>query len=289
MTCRVGLMGWPVEHSLSPAMHNAAFAALGMDWEYVLLPVPPGEVEATVRALAARGFRGANVTVPHKEAVIPYLSRITEAAHAIGAVNTIIVEEDGSLTGENTDWTGFLAALEEAGFRPGGQRALLLGAGGAARAVAYALARAGARVIILNRTPERAEALVRDLAPGVPAGSLQIGPLEPDTLAWEARQASLLVNATSVGMWPRTEESPWPDGLPMPSHLVVFDLVYNPLETKLLRQAREAGARTVDGLGMLVHQGARAFTCWVGRPAPVEVMRAACYDALRKGGRCSDS
>lgn len=289
MPRRIGLIGWPVGHSLSPAMQNAAFAALGMDWEYILLPVPPGEVGAAVRRLAARGFRGANVTVPHKEAVMPYLSHVTEAARAIGAVNTIVVEEDGTLLGENTDWTGFLAALREAGFEPEGRRALILGAGGAARAVAYALARSGAHAVVLNRTLERAEALVRDLGPATPRGLLEAGPLEPTALIREARRADLLVNATSVGMWPRADESPWPDGLPIPAHLVVMDLVYRPLETKLLRQAREAGARTVDGLGMLVHQGARAFECWTGRPAPVEVMRAACYRALEEGERCSDS
>mgnify|MGYP001026362246 CR=1 FL=1 len=296
MPHRVSLIGWPVEHSLSPAMQNAAFAALGLDWEYVLLPVPPGEVASAVQTLAARGFRGANVTVPYKETVIPHLSRLTEAARAIGAVNTIVVEEDGSLTGENTDWTGFLAALRESGFEPQGRGVLLLGAGGAARAVAYALARAGARVVLLNRTPERAKMLVRDLSPAVPAGSLGAGPLEPQTLDREASRADLLVNATSVGMWPRVEESPWPGGLPVPAHLVVFDLVYNPLETALLRQAREAGARTVNGLGMLVHQGALAFERWTGRPAPLEVMRAVCYNSLMKEIRhsiredqCSDS
>ncbi|MCS7179678.1 MAG: shikimate dehydrogenase, partial [Anaerolineae bacterium] len=186
MPSRVGLIGWPVEHSFSPKMHNAAFATLGMDWEYVLLPVPPGKVGIAVRGLAARGFRGANVTVPHKEAVMSYLSHVTQAARAIGAVNTIVVEEDGTLLGENTDWTGFLAALQETGFEPESRRALILGAGGAARAVAYALARSGARVVVLNRTLERAEALVRDLGPAIPRGLLEAGPLEPGTLVREA-------------------------------------------------------------------------------------------------------
>lgn len=289
MPYRVGLIGWPVDHSLSPRMQNAAFAALDLDWEYVLLPVPPGEVEKAVRELAARGFRGVNVTVPHKEAVMPCLSCVTAAARAIGAVNTVVVEKDGRLLGENTDWTGFLTALRESGFDPEGRRALLLGAGGAARAVAYALACSGAPVVVLNRTLERAEALVSDLSAVVPNSALQAGPLEPAVLVREAARADLLVNATSVGMWPHCGESPWPDDLPMPAHLVVLDLVYRPLETKLLRQAREAGAQGVDGVGMLVHQGARAFEYWTGRPAPVEVMRATCYQALKKGGLCSDS
>lgn len=288
MPYRVGLIGWPVEHSFSPKMQNAAFATLGMDWEYVLLPVPPGKAGIAVRGLAARGFRGANVTVPHKETVMPHLSHVTQAARAIGAVNTIVVEEDGNLLGENTDWTGFLAALREAGFEPEGRRALILGAGGAARAVVYALARSGAHAVVLNRTLERAERLVRDLGLATSEGSLEAGPLEPGTLVREARRADLLVNATLVGMWPCADESPWPDGLPIPAHLMVMDLVYRPLETKLLRQAREAGARAVDGLGMLVHQGARAFECWTGKPAPVEVMRAACYKTLEED-ICSDS
>lgn len=279
----LGIIGWPVEHSLSPTMHNAAFAALGLNWVYLPLSVPPGRVEAALRGLLALGFRGANVTVPHKEAVMPHLGCITEVAQAIGAVNTLVVGEDGRLTGDNTDGAGFLAALREAGFEPQGCRALVLGAGGAARAVVYALATAGAQVTVLNRTSSRAEALIQHLAPAVPPSSLSSQLLHREILAEEATHADLLVNATPVGMWPHGEGSPWPDDLPLPSHLTVFDLVYNPLETQLLRQARRVGARTIGGLGMLVHQGALAFELWTGRLPPLEVMRAACERVLTTG------
>ncbi|MDH7486703.1 MAG: shikimate dehydrogenase [Anaerolineae bacterium] len=278
----LGIIGWPVEHSLSPTMHNAAFAALGLNWVYLPLPVPPGQVEAALRGLLTLGFRGANVTVPHKEAVMPHLDSITEVAQAIGAVNTLVVGE-GRLVGDNTDGAGFLAALQEAGFEPRGRRALVLGAGGAARAVAYALATAGAQVTVLNRTLSRTEALIQHLAPAVPPNSLSPRLLDRDALVEEAVRADLLVNATSVGMWPDAEHSPWPDELPLPSHLTVFDLVYNPPETRLLRQARRAGAQAIGGLGMLVHQGALAFRLWTGHSPPLEAMWTACERALTAG------
>ena len=151
----VGLIGWPVEHSVSPAMHNAAFDALGLRWRYTLLPTPPGKVKAALAELRAQGYRGANVTVPHKRAVMPHLDEITGAARAIGAVNTIVARA-GRLIGHNTDGDGFLTALREAGFEPAGRPALVLGAGGAARAVVHALAQPGGTVAIINRTAQRA-------------------------------------------------------------------------------------------------------------------------------------
>ena len=279
----VGLIGWPVEHSLSPAMHNAAFASLGLNWVYVPLPVPPGTVEAAVKGLAALGFQGANVTVPHKQAVMPYLDELTEAAKIIGAVNTIVVGgaevySRTSLRGDNTDAEGFIRALREGGFEPQGSSIAVLGAGGAARAVVYALLASGAtEVRVLNRTCERAVALVEDFGRLFPQAELVPLPLNPQALAEAADASSLLVNATSVGMWPHIEDSPWPEDLPLPSHLTVFDLVYNPERTKLLRQAEAAGARTIGGLGMLLHQGARAFELWTGQKPPLEVMRKALF------------
>jgi len=279
----LGIVGWPVEHTLSPAMHNSAFAALGLNSVYLALPVPPEKLEAALLGLAALGFRGANVTVPHKESVMQYLEETTPAAQAMGAVNTILVAEDGRMIGDNTDSAGFLAALHAARFDPRGRRVLVLGAGGAARAVVYALARSGARVTVLNRTLASAAALVLYLAPAVPAGSLSARPLTNDFLAEEATQADLLVNATTVGMWPHDDSSLWPESLPLPSSLVVCDLVYRPRQTELLRQARQAGAMTIEGMEMLAHQGALAFEMWTGRPAPLEVMRAACQRALGVG------
>ncbi len=277
----VGLIGWPVEHSLSPAMHNAAFASLGLSWRYTLLPTPPGEVAAVLRRLR-REFRGANVTVPHKQAVMPHLDAIDETAQAIGAVNTIVVRE-GRLIGYNTDGDGFLAALREAGWEAKGRRALILGAGGAARAVVYALARSGCAVAIHNRTPDRAARLAAAMRSlGLAVRSL------PALTDAALDDFDLLVNATPLGMWPHTDASPWPESLPLPAHWTVFDLVYNPAETRLLARARAAGARPVGGLGMLVHQGALAFALWTGRPAPAEVMRRAAERGIADHAPISD-
>jgi shikimate dehydrogenase len=289
----VGLIGWPVEHSMSPAMHNAAFEALGLNWRYVPLPVVPGHVEAAVRGLSALGLRGANVTVPHKQAVIPALDLIAPDAQALGAVNTIVVERDADggamLRGHNTDAAGFIGALRGGGCQPEGTRAVVVGAGGAARAVVFALTEADAEeILVLSRNLERAQALVADLGGSPPSGApypsrstLQALTLTSDALIASAHAAHLLVNATPVGMWPHTERSIWPESAPIPSRLTVFDLVYNPLETKLLQQARRSGARGVQGLGMLVRQGALSFRMWTGVEPPVQVMRAACERCLR--------
>lgn len=287
----VGLLGWPVEHSLSPVMHNAAFDALGLPWRYVPLPVPPGQVEAAVRGLAALGFCGANVTVPHKRAVMPFLNSITPAAQALGAVNTLVIgrDEKGSTTisGHNTDSKGFVGALRRGGFEPeDGGNAIVVGAGGAARAVVFGLLWSGAgQILILNRTLERAEALVSDLSPQARSSSqLRALALTPETLVESARGADLVVNSTTVGMWPHIDDSIWPGEVAIPPHLTVFDLVYNPLETRLLRQARRPGARAIDGLGMLVRQGALAFDLWTNQGLDVTeiaaLMRRAAEAAL---------
>jgi shikimate dehydrogenase len=277
----VGLIGWPVEHSLSPAMHNAAFAAFGLDWAYVPLPVHPRRVGEAVLGLRALSFAGANVTVPHKQAVIAHLDEVSPDAQTIGAVNTVVVTEDGKLTGHNTDAAGFLRALNEAGFDPASQRCIVLGAGGSARAVVYALATAGARVVVLNRTVARAQTLVRSLLPHLPAGALLASaPLTANDLSAHLDQARLLVNCTSAGMAPHVLRSPLPGGVILPWDMLVYDLVYNPVETLLLKQARSAGARPVGGLGMLVHQGAESFRLWTGREPPIDVMRQACLEEL---------
>ena len=276
---RVGLIGWPVEHSLSPAMHNAAFRALGLGWRYDLLPVPPGHLEAAMADLSAGEFRGANITVPHKSTVMTYLDGIDDAAQSIGAVNTVSVQGRRWI-GHNTDAAGFLHALREGGLEPAGRQALLLGAGGAARAVAYALAGASCEVVIHNRTARRAADLVaglRRLGLDAPV-TCSPGKLALDEL--DLARFDLLVNATAVGMWPNREDTAWPEELPMPPHWTVFDLVYNPLETRLLRQARRAGAKTIDGLGMLVWQGALAFELWTGQKPPPDLMRAAALQTL---------
>jgi shikimate dehydrogenase len=278
-TSLVGLIGWPVEHSISPAMHNAAFRGLGLPWRYVLLPTPPGRTKTALRRLRRHEYRGANVTVPHKEAVLSYLDGVDEAAKAIGAVNTIVVRE-GRLLGFNTDGPGFLTALGEGGFEAAGHRALVLGAGGAARAVVHALASIKCSVSLFNRTVQRAARLAHDMQaahPGTPVTWVPRGVALGDL---PLADFDLLVNATPLGMWPQQEASPWPDTLAMPSHWTVFDLVYNPSQTRLLAQARAAGANAIGGLGMLIYQGALAFELWTGCPPPLEVMRAAAEQAL---------
>ena len=277
MTILVGLIGWPLGHSVSPAMHNAAFQGLGLDGRYEALPVPPEEVGDLVRGLHVRGFRGVNVTIPHKQTVMPLMDELSEAAQRIGAVNTIVVEPDGRLRGDNTDWLGFLHPLDERGFDLAGKSVLLLGAGGAARAVVYALVQRNiARLAIWNRNPDRAEALATHAATldsslviSAPFTSLPIRP-SPD----------LIVNTTPVGMWPHVDQSPWPVDLSFPPGALVYDLVYRPDRTPFLRQAEVAGCPVQGGLEMLIVQGAVAFELWTGQKPPLDMMRAAARAAL---------
>ncbi|HEY62991.1 MAG TPA: shikimate dehydrogenase [Caldilineae bacterium] len=278
----VGVMGWPIEHSLSPPMHNAAFAALGLNWCYVPLPVPPDQVQAALVGLRALGFVGANVTVPHKQAIIPHLTTLTDAARAIGAVNTIWIDEERALHGDNTDAYGFLAALREIAFDPKGIRAAILGAGGSARAVAYALGSAGAeRVGVWNRTPSRAEAIARDMSALFPQTTYEAHQL-PGDLHLIREPMHLIVNCTPVGMWPHTDACPWPEDLSFPRQCLVMDLIYRPEETRLLARAREAGCMTLNGISMLVHQGAAAFRRWTSVEPPIEVMTGALLAALQQ-------
>ncbi|HEY79499.1 MAG TPA: shikimate dehydrogenase [Anaerolineae bacterium] len=272
-----GLIGWPVAHSKSPAMHNAAFRAAGVDGFYALLPVPPQRVGEAVAGLRALGFRGANVTVPHKRAVIPFLDELSPEARAIGAVNTILVEKDGRLVGTNTDAWGFARDLEAQGLDLKAlphRGALVLGAGGSARAVVYALAIRLIPTQILARRPEQAQALIASLAPHLPRGDL-LHAHPWSRLPELAPAVGLIVNCTPVGMTPREDASPWPDHLPFHSEQALYDLVYNPPRTRLMAQAQAGGARAWNGLGMLVYQGARAWELWTGQPAPVDVMTAA--------------
>ena len=277
----LGLIGWPVEHSFSPAMHNAAAAALGLDVVYVTLPVPPGHVKAAVRGLPALGFLGANVTVPHKQAVIPFLDEARPAARAIGAVNTIKVAAGNgapSLVGHNTDAAGFMADLAQHAVEVAGRRCLVLGAGGAARAVVYGLAQAGGRVHVLARRPQQARRLVADLRPHLPAAELAARPwgaIGAVAAEADAEAPALIVNATPVGMAPRTDATPWPDDVPFPAGAFVYDLIYNPRATRLVQEARAAGRRASGGLGMLLQQGALAFEIWLGVRPDVTVMAEA--------------
>ena len=272
MTQRLGIIGYPIGHSISPVFQQAGLDHLGIDATYEKWEVAPDGVGEFVAGLRAPGFLGINITVPHKQAVIPFLDEVDEWATAAGAVNTI-VNRNGRLTGHNTDGPGFLRALSEGtGYSPDGTRALILGAGGAARGILLALARGGAEsLVIANRTLERAETLAQLASDnGVKSEAI---PLSPDALTQAAASADLIVNCTSVGMSHGTDEHCSPlSSAQIPASAIVNDLVYNPMQTPLLREADTAGATTLGGLHMLVYQGVLSFQMWTGRDAPVEVM-----------------
>jgi shikimate dehydrogenase len=268
-----GLIGDPVAHSRSPALHNAAFARLGIPARYELWPTPAADLPARIESLRAPHILGANVTLPHKIAVLDLLDRRDPQVDLIGAANTIVREADGSLTGANTDAPAFLASLrEDAGFEPAGRLAVILGASGAARAAAVALIGArAAGLVVVNRTVERAEELLGELLDGAEYDPqlAALAPGDPVLRGWLA-DAALVVNATSLG-W-HADETPLA-AEHIPPGALVFDMVYRP--TRLLREAAGRGARTLDGAGMLVRQAALAFERWTGRPAPLDTMRAA--------------
>lgn len=272
MSSSFALIGDPVAGSPSPAMHRAAFREAGLDHRYEAVRIPDGELESAWPELRT-SFLGLNVTIPHKEPIIPLLDALAADAAAVGSVNTVVLR-DGRALGHSTDGEGFLRALRRAGHeRP--RRAVVLGAGGAARAVAGALMATGTGVSVANRTLARAQDLAGDL------GAAAI-PLTPEALAGALDEADLLVNATSLGSGdPRA--TPLPDEVPLHPRLVVFDLVYRPSRTRLLRRAATEGCRTVEGIEMLIEQGARSFEIWTGRKAPVPAMRRAAARALGEG------
>lgn len=271
-----GVFGDPVKHSKSPIMHNRAFRELGLNAAYVAFHVGPGQLKAAVEGIRALGFRGVNVTIPHKVEVMDYLDEIDEHAQVIGAVNTI-VNDNGRLKGYNTDGIGYVRSLkEEAGFSVNGKRVLMLGAGGAARGVAYALAREGASAMwIANRTLDKAEQLAATIG-----GLTDSSGIGYEQISEIRDQVDLIVHNTSVGMHPNVDEviidTSW-----FHEGLTVSDLVYNPLETKLLREAKARGAKAHDGLGMFIYQGVYAFEYWTGVSAPVAAMRETVERALR--------
>ncbi|MBN2334756.1 shikimate dehydrogenase [Candidatus Bathyarchaeota archaeon] len=272
------LIGYPVSHSLSPVMHNAAFKRLGLDITYSLAPVEPGRLGAYVNDLRRDDFLGASVTIPHKVEVIRHLDTVDATASAIGAVNTI-VHGDGRLEGYNTDATGAVKALREEYGELEGAEIVVLGAGGASRAVCYQLSRMDCSLTILNRTADKARRLADSIRDASYA-RIKCGGLAE--LGERIGGADILVNATPVGMSPEVNASPVPFKLLRPG-LFVYDVIYNPLNTKLLIEAQTVGARTLGGARMLVYQGAEAFQMWTGREAPVETMLEAVLSSL--GGR----
>jgi shikimate dehydrogenase len=274
-----GLIGNPVEHSMSPAMHNAAFGSMGLDYVYIPFRVEKEALAAAINAIKALNMCGLNVTIPHKVAVIPLLDELEPLAEKIGAVNTI-VNDNGRLKGYNTDAGGFLNALLERGVEPSGKKVVVIGAGGASRAISFTLAVRGAEISILNRRQEIGWAV--ELAAAISGyfnKEVKALELNNDNLLAALDSADILINATSVGMSPDVNQSPVASAL-LKAELVVFDAVYNPLKTRLLAEAENAGALTVSGIDMLVWQGALASELWTGAKAPVDIMKAYALKSL---------
>ena len=297
---RVGLIGFPVAHSASPTMQNAAFAAAGLDWQYELWHTPLEELAERVwRIRDDDSIAGANVTVPHKVNVMPFLDEISRHAEAIGAVNTIVKQAGADpaqtrLIGDNTDWIGFLNDLRwhgvdiGAGAAPDGRKTLVLGAGGSARGVVYALAHSGLAVTVVNRDAARARRLVDDLRAVFPDSRLSAQTLDVDGLSEAAQDARLIVNCTSAGMAPNEDTTPWIDGAPFPRDAVLYDLVYKPRVTRLMRQAESAGLRVIGGIGMLAEQGAAAFALWTaGLTLPLSIAEVANVMRRALGDACA--
>jgi shikimate dehydrogenase len=277
------LIGYPVGHSMSALMHNVAFEELGLDYRYELLPVKPEGLGSFVSKIIRRPeVRGASVTIPHKVDVMMHLDEVDREASRIGAVNTI-VNDDGRLKGYNTDGKGALRALKEAYGSLEGANVVILGAGGAAKAVGYHASVSASKLTILNRTLERAVSLSRYLSTLPECLALvSASRLREDNLRVALGDADILINATPVGMLPAVDESPVQGELLRPDHMV-FDVIYNPLKTRLLREAEERGAKTLSGVDMLVYQGAAAFRLWTGMEAPEKLMRKSILERLGGG------
>ena len=266
-----GVLGDPISHSLSPVMHNAAFRALGMDCGYHAFRVSPDTLEEAIKGAKALGFGGLNLTIPLKEKALEIVNP-TDMAQNIGAVNTVDFKD--GIVGHNTDGIGAKMALTDRGIEITGKNVLVLGAGGAARAIAFQLAKDGASVTIANRTVKRAQDLAHDVGA---VGDVKASGF--DALNTIIRDTDILINSTSVGMSPNTSETIVTSDMMHPD-LAVFDIVYNPLKTRLLEEAEKAGATAIDGVMMLVYQGAEAFKIWTGVSPPVDVMEKAVRDVL---------
>jgi len=274
-----GVFGDPIAHSLSPAMHNAAFSALGMDCIYHAFRVKPEKLEKAILGAAAMGFGGLNLTVPLKEVALKLdCIKPDPLAEKIGAINTVVFGETGEIKGYNTDGLGAKQALQNSAVEIEGSKIVVAGAGGAARSIAFQLAADGAEIIIVNRTEGRAIELAKDISTAALSGNVTGRGLSG--LKELLQDANILINTTTLGMHPNTEttiataEDLHPD-------LTVFDIVYNPLETRLLREAKASGAKTVSGVLMLVYQGAEAFKLWTGIEPPVELMKKTVLEALQ--------
>ncbi len=269
----LGLFGYPVKHSASPAMHNAAFEACGLDYVYVAFEVKPESLADAIRGLPALGIRGVNLTIPHKETAVKFMNELSEETKAVGAMNTILIKEN-HMKGYNTDISGFLRSLEEeAGFIPEGQKAVMVGAGGAARAVSFGLAQSRlSGLVVVNKPFKMAEDLVSELSQKFPKMKLKALPFDSSSVTEEISSSSLLINATPLGM---KGEIPITKTDCLHDNLVVYDLVYIPLRTPLQEEAKKRGAKAMGGITMLVYQGAASFELWTGVKPPIDVMKQA--------------
>ena len=277
-TTLYGIFGYPIGHSLSPLMHNTAFSHHGIEAVYLPFAVHPAHIEIAVKSIAALQMGGVNVTIPHKQAVLTWMDELSPEARLIGAVNTIHLR-DGRLHGYNTDGTGFLRALEEVDCAVAGRTVMLLGAGGAARSIAVQLCLSGiGRLLLANRTRTRAEDLAAFLKQTIPHADISVVTMGESSLAGQLLDTDIVVNATSIGMHPH-DPLLLPSTALSPQHLVC-DIIYRPLQTPLLRAAAQQGSRTVDGLGMLLHQGAKAFEIWTGYAFPLALIRARLLEAV---------
>ena len=272
------LIGDPVEHSLSPCIHNAAFQHLKLNYVYVTFKVGLEDLEAAIQGIRSLKIHGLSVTMPLKVEVIKHLEQLDESAKAVGAVNTIL-NSRGTLIGYNTDGKGALMALKANNQSPANKKIVILGAGGASRAVSFSVAREAREVVILNRTVERAENLAKELSRRY-GDKVRYGKLCKSRVKEELKDADLLINATSLGMRLHEDKTPVNRDLLRPD-LPVFDVVYNPRETRLLRESRSVGAKTIEGLNMLVYQGVAAFEIWTGKVAPIDVMMKAAREKLK--------
>jgi len=277
----LALLGFPLSHSVSPAMHNAALAAVGLDdWHYDALPIEPARLAEAVTTIRGSEYAGGNVTVPHKETIIPLLDGLTPVAEAIGAVNTL-VKREGRLIGHNTDAAGLLADLYTHDVQISHEAVLILGAGGAARAAASALAPLDCEIRLAARRRDQAQALADKLLSLNPQLKLSIYDLTILDLIRASEDVALILNTTTLGMSPNLNASPWFADVPFPLNTFVYDLIYNPADTLFTQQARAAGLRAATGLGMLIEQGALGFELWTNKTPPRALMRQAAERKLR--------
>ena len=276
-TKNLGVMGWPIAHSLSPVLQNAAIEEAGLDYVYISLPVPPEKLKEAVAGLRAMQFTGWNVTIPHKQAIMAELDAVDEDARIIGAVNTV-VNRDGHLTGYNTDCIGFMQPLAQQGFLPKGKEATILGAGGAARAVIWGLLRAKVKRITLGvRNPAKAARLAEEFAA---YGEIQVLHWEDSAFAEHLAVTDLLVNTTPLGMYPHVEGMPPVDWTKLKKDAIVYDIIYTPERTRFLSEAQAHGHAIINGEGMLAGQGAAAFTLWTGVAPDLALMKRALREEL---------